>query len=51
MMPLGRGGLTAAGHVGAEPRAAGQTAYQMGGVTGAAVHVFNRWQWRRPISR
>ncbi|WP_440492488.1 xanthine dehydrogenase family protein molybdopterin-binding subunit [Serratia ureilytica] len=22
-----------------------KTAYQMGGVTGAAVHVFNRWQW------
>lgn len=39
------GGLTAAGMSVLSLELLAKTAYQMGGVTGAAVHVFNRWQW------
>ncbi len=39
------GGLTAAGMSVLSLALLAKTAYQMGGVTGAAVHVFNRWQW------
>ena len=39
------GGLTAAGMSVLSLEQLTQKAYQMGGVTGATVHVFNRWQW------
>ncbi|MGO2465187.1 MAG: xanthine dehydrogenase family protein molybdopterin-binding subunit, partial [Serratia proteamaculans] len=39
------GGLTAAGLEVLTLERLAKQAYQMGGITGAAVHVFNRWQW------
>ncbi|CAI2004434.1 xanthine dehydrogenase family protein molybdopterin-binding subunit [Serratia plymuthica] len=39
------GGLTAAGMAVLSLEMLAKKAYQMGGITGAAVHVFNRWQW------
>ncbi|AEF47318.1 aldehyde oxidase and xanthine dehydrogenase molybdopterin binding protein [Serratia sp. AS12] len=39
------GGLTAAGMAVLSLEMLAKKTYQMGGITGAAVHVFNRWQW------
>ncbi|MFA1239073.1 xanthine dehydrogenase family protein molybdopterin-binding subunit [Serratia odorifera] len=39
------GGLTAAGMQVLPLEMLAKKAFQLGGVTGAVVHVFNRWQW------
>lgn len=40
-----KGGLTAAGLQVLSLELLAQKTYQMGGVTGAITHAFNRWQW------
>lgn len=42
---MGEGGLTAAGMEVLSLERLAKQLYQMGGIAGAAVHVFNRWQW------